>query len=108
MQTRPRLLPDLRPLHVWGGMSRRVEVFRDGAVHVRRKKCKTCIFHPGNRMLLGRGRVSGMVREANANDSCIPCHEDMDTKTPAVCAGYFKIHNSLLQVAERLELIELV
>lgn len=82
--------------------------FREGMVHVRRTKCATCIFHPGNRMRLKPGRVKEMREGADANGTCITCHEDMNTPKAAVCAGYFAIHNSqLLQVAERLGRIEL-
>jgi len=82
--------------------------FREGMVHVRREKCATCIFHPGNLMDLRPGRVRQMKRAADRDGTCITCHEDMNTADAAVCAGYYASHNSqLLQVAERLGRIAL-
>lgn len=66
-------------------------VFRGGRLHVLARRCDTCIFRPGNLMQLAEGRVAGMVDQALANDSVIPCHStlyDPDVQ-PAVCRGYF-------------------
>ncbi len=76
---------------------------RDGGVWVMKDKCPTCIFRPGNLMRLEPGRVSQMKRGADRYDTCIICHDTMDTPRAAVCRGYFDGHDSaLLQIAERL------
>jgi hypothetical protein len=85
----------------------KARVYRDGRVHVKREKCPTCIFRPGNVMDLRRGRVAQMVRDAKRNDSCIVCHDTLGTREHAVCRGFFELHaTSPLQVAERLGCIE--
>jgi hypothetical protein len=83
--------------------------YRDGKIHVHSTMCNTCIFRPGNLMHLRPWRVRGMVDEARANWSVIPCHETLDGDK-AVCAGYAELRPQpdVLQVAERLGLIELV
>lgn len=70
------------------------EVYRDGRVHVLSEKCSSCIFRPindGRIKGLRPGRIAGMVREARANESVIPCHQTIHTDEvrPAVCRGYF-------------------
>jgi hypothetical protein len=88
----------------------RHNVFRDGKIHVMEKMCKTCIFRPGNLMQLEPGRVEGMVRDATADDSCIPCHSTLylsGRPEHAVCRGFFDRHATApLQIAERLGMIE--
>lgn len=88
-------------------------VYRDGKVHVCVEMCDTCVFRPGNRMQLRPGRLRGMIDEAIANDSCIPCHHRLMmagcTDGDAVCRGFFDRYKTQpLQVAERLQLIEFV
>lgn len=56
--------------------------------------CSTCVFRPGNLMELRRGRVKGMVREAVAADSFIPCHKTLDGDH-AVCRGFYDAHGHL-------------
>jgi hypothetical protein len=81
-------------------------VFDGQQVHVRRLMCDTCIFRPGNLMNLEPGRVEEMVAGA-ADNGCIPCHEHLGSDTEPVCAGYFKRHqNQILQIAERLKVIQ--
>lgn len=71
-------------------------VFRDGRVHVLDEKCHSCIFrsvNDGRIMGLDPGRVSGMVLEARAEDTVIPCHNTIrraDTE-PAICRGYWDL-----------------
>lgn len=78
-------------------------IFRDDFVHVQRRMCDTCIFRPGNLMHLVEGRVEQMVKDCG-DEHVIPCHETMDTKTPAVCKGFFTKHrNQVLQIAYRLK-----
>lgn len=67
------------------------EVVRSDGVHVLSEMCPTCVFRPGNLMCLNPGCLKGMIEEARANESCIPCHSTIhgaDVK-PAVCRGYF-------------------
>lgn len=90
-------------------MSERVDVYRDGRVHVRAEMCETCIFRPGNLMRLGRGRVREMVDAAREAESCIPCHATLygQAEHQAVCRGFYDRHPTQpLQVAARLGLIE--
>jgi hypothetical protein len=56
--------------------------------------CSTCIFRPGNRMELREGRVAGMVKEAIANDSFIPCHVTLDGQR-AVCRGFWNGYRTM-------------
>lgn len=84
------------------------DVYRDGKVHVCAAMCRTCIFHPGNRMRLNPGRVEQMVADAVAGDSAIVCHSTLDGPN-AVCRGFFeKYRTAPLQVAERLQVIQFV
>jgi hypothetical protein len=87
----------------------KTRTFVDGRVHVRRTRCPTCIFRPGNRMNLDEGRVAEMVAAADAAESCIPCHHHLydDQPVEPVCRGYFDRHSSMtLRLAEALERIE--
>ncbi len=86
---------------------RHYDVFRDGKVHVLAEQCATCIFRPGNLMNLEPGRVKSMADTAVRENGSIPCHEYMDTKTPAICRGLFNLDwVPLLQIARRLGYIE--
>ncbi len=83
--------------------------YYDGKVHVMAEQCDTCIFRPGNLMDLEPGRVAGMIREARANDSCIPCHETIYGQAPqeAVCRGFFDRHATMpLRLAIAMNVIE--
>lgn len=80
--------------------------YRDGKVHVCRKMCPTCIFRPGNKMKLHRGRVRGMVDETKRDESAIICHATLDGDN-AVCKGFYDKHPTQpLQIAERLDIIK--
>lgn len=86
------------------------EVYREGFVHVLSEMCSTCVFRPGNLMFLQPGRLRGMVDEAKANQSVIPCHSTiyLQDVRPAVCRGYFDRHVEDvvgLFMAQRLGLI---
>lgn len=83
--------------------------FRDRKIFVHSERCSTCIFRPGNLMDLRPGRVQQMVAQARANWSVIPCHQTLDGEK-AVCSGYATLRPQpdILQVAERLDAIELV
>ncbi len=71
--------------------------YYNGKVHVRATMCETCIFRPGNLMQLHPGRVAGMVRDARAKDSCIPCHGTTYEQAPqeAVCRGFYDKHPTI-------------
>lgn len=90
----------------------RHEVFRDGKVHVLAEKCSSCIFrsvNDGRIQGLAPGRVSGMVLEARANESVIPCHNTIYEKgvKPAICRGYWDlpVRPAVLDLAERLGVV---
>jgi hypothetical protein len=88
----------------------RTNVYRDGKVHVCANLCDTCIFRPGNLMLLRPGRVESMVEEATRNEGAIVCHKTtfgQDERGEAVCRGFFeKYPTQALQIARRLGYIE--
>lgn len=62
-----------------------------GEVRICDQLCTTCIFHPGNRMDLEPGRVTGMVKAALADESHITCHQTLGTDEPAMCAGFYRL-----------------
>jgi hypothetical protein len=68
------------------------QIFYDGKVHVCAERCSTCIFRPGNLMMLEEGRVEGMVEECLAGDKVIPCHKTLSGDHQAVCRGFFDRH----------------
>lgn len=61
-------------------------------VRVMEVKCETCIFRPGNLMMLKPGRVRSMVKQCKANDGVIPCHETLSDGRQAVCRGFYDAH----------------
>lgn len=84
------------------------QVAREDGVHVLSERCATCIFKPGNLMSLEPRRVRGMVDEAVANDSCIPCHSTIydENIEPAICRGFWDAHRHRswpLRLAEMTE-----
>jgi hypothetical protein len=90
-------------------MMARHNAYRDGRVHVMADMCLTCVFRPGNVMRLQPGRLAGMVREAERDQSAIICHSTLyqDGVDQAVCKGFYDRHSTQpLQIAERLGLIE--
>lgn len=82
--------------------------FRGGQVHVLDDKCTTCIFRPGNLMMLQAGRVKEMVEGAVAAGSCIPCHSTLVTGAPAICRGFWDAHAErvlALKLAQAMEIV---
>lgn len=82
-------------------------VFRDNRLHVMASKCSTCIYRPGNLMVLEAGRVASMEFEAVRDQGVIVCHKTLDPSPQenAVCRGFFdtqKHQVGLLSVAERI------
>lgn len=68
-----------------------IPVVRDDGVHVLDAMCATCVFRPGNLMMLTPGRLRGMIRGAISDQSCIPCHSTIrrDDVEPAICHGFY-------------------
>ena len=87
--------------------------------------CETCVFHPGNKMMLQPGRLAGMVEKSQATDTYIVCHSTLDEMEEdedgnevwvqdmggkqAVCRGYYDRYGAgrLGRIAERLGLLNL-
>lgn len=65
--------------------------FRDGKLWVLTEKCQTCIFRPGNKMMLAPGRVESMITSCIEDNSVIPCHDTLDGPR-SVCRGLFDVH----------------
>lgn len=87
------------------------DVYRDGKVHVCREMCKTCVFRPGNLMDLKPGRLRGMIRDATAAESVIPCHSTLygQRDHEAICRGFFDRYADRvlpLRLARMMDLIE--
>lgn len=81
----------------------------DQGVRIMAEKCDTCIFHPGNRMMLEPGRVASMVADIKAGDSYIPCHKSLGNFMVAICHGGNVAHESqLVRSARRMNAIHLV
>jgi hypothetical protein len=79
-------------------------VYDGERVHVRRRRCSTCIFGP--RSPVDAERVAGMVAEC-AGEGVIPCHHHLDLEVNPVCRGYFDLgENMSLRLAAALEVIE--
>lgn len=83
-------------------------------------QCETCIFRPGNKMHLKKGRVAQMVRDCTRDQSFITCHETMvyddpdagdPTASGPMCRGFFDNHghvSQMVRIAERLGMLEFV
>ena len=86
----------------------RNNIFRNDRVHVLARKCDTCIFHPGNRMQLSRGRVKELTDSALRDDTVIVCHETLYTGGQAICRGFYDRYGeqvAVLQIAQRMGVI---
>lgn len=89
------------------------EVYRDGTVHVLSAECASCIFRSVNdgRIRLRPGRVAGMVLDARADQTIIPCHDTLyrdDDVRPAICRGFYDRNRDridALQIADRLDMV---
>jgi len=83
--------------------------FVDGKVHVRKRKCDTCIFGPNRLMGIDQARVDQMTRDADRAESCIPCHHHLhvDAEVEPVCRGYWDRKSSAsLRLAAALDMVE--
>lgn len=65
------------------------QTFRDNHVYVCAGMCKTCIYHPDNRMHLVEGRREQMERDAMRDEGCIVCHSTLETNN-AICFGFLR------------------
>lgn len=86
---------------------RQIKVVRDDKVHVLKRQCATCIFWPDHRAAVDAERRDGMLASCQEQNTIVPCHEWMDTKTPVVCRGLYNQREvgpgiAVLQIAERL------
>jgi hypothetical protein len=87
----------------------RHNVYRHGRVHVCEHLCSTCIFRPGNLMMLRPGRVREMVKQAREDRSTIVCHQTLSQDQQAACRGFYdRCPTEPLQLAKRLDVIEWV
>lgn len=80
---------------------------RLGKTRVLSRQCGTCIFRPGNPMHLDPGRLSAMIRQAQARERYIICHDTLPQVHPgygpAVCRGFYNRYDTwALQLARRL------
>lgn len=85
-------------------MSHRVYI--GGKVHVRARRCSTCIFGPNSPVSVERR--DGMVERA-ADDGCIPCHAHLyqGAAVEPVCRGFYEQRGNLaLRLAEAMGVIE--
>ena len=81
--------------------------WRDGKLWVLDRKCKTCVFGPGNLMHLRPGRVNEMVEECVEHDKVFSCHKTLDGPR-SVCRGLYDRHRReivVLRWAAALEVL---
>lgn len=66
-------------------------VYHSGMVHIKAELCATCVFRPGNLMMLQPGRLKDLVDENLANGSAITCHKTTfgQAEQEATCRGFF-------------------
>lgn len=80
--------------------------FVNGAVHIRRRQCSSCIYGP--RSPVDAERRDGMEAGADAANSCIPCHSHLyrGEAVEPVCRGYYEHGQSVaLRLAEALDMV---
>lgn len=92
----------------------------DGKLLVLSRPCDTCIFAPGNRMHLEKGRLAGMIQECRERQTFIPCHETMEIEEDddgethgegPICNGFYEKwggYSQLVRIFERLGSVRLV
>lgn len=61
-------------------------------VRVLAERCKTCIFRPGNKMSLNKGRLADLLATCEHDEGHIPCHETLwtDGADAAICRGFYE------------------
>jgi hypothetical protein len=87
--------------------------YRDGGIHVAGQLCSTCVFRPGNLMMLAPGKLKQLVERNVESGSALQCHQTLpyygEDRTPsAICRGFYDAHGSrvpALRVAISLDMI---
>lgn len=73
-----------------------------GQPKVFRKKCATCVFHPGNRMKLRAGRLADLLRTNRQNGTALICHKTTYDQAPdlgeVVCRGFYDAYGESINV----------
>jgi hypothetical protein len=68
-----------------------------GKVRILRQRCSTCVFRPGDLMLLGPERFRDLIDRNLAAGAMLTCHQTLPYSDnpdfgPAVCAGFWARH----------------
>ncbi len=79
--------------------------YRDGKVHVCKDMCSTCIFRPGNLMMLQPGRVKQMIDDSIKGGSAIICHSTLDGDQ-AVCFGFYTVYKDDVQALKLADILK--
>lgn len=79
---------------------RATDVLGPGGPRLNNRRCDTCIFNPGNPMMLRPGRVRQMVNDSLAGGGFITCHDTLPWgpvpgAKPAICRGFFDAYGHL-------------
>ena len=85
------------------------KVFVNGKVHIRNRRCETCIF--GGNSPVSVERKDEMVALSLRDDGVIPCHKHLAPMQPLnpVCHGFWSLNESIpLRLAAAMEVIEWV
>jgi len=83
------------------------KVYVDGKVHIRKRRCDTCIF--GGNSPVSVERREEMVAICAKGEGCIPCHHHLGEAVEPVCHGFYELRqNFILRLAEAMEVIEWV
>lgn len=91
----------------WG--PRLVDCVDEDGLRVFSGPCSTCIFRPGNKMMLQPGRVKGMVEDVVRDDSHTVCHKTLGDRPATLCHGMTKRHpGEGVRIFQRLGAIHLI
>ena len=69
--------------------TRQGNAFRDGCVHVQRRRCPTCIYRKPCPLGVAPNRIKQIIEDAVEADTAVICHETYEAKGQAVCRGFF-------------------
>lgn len=86
---------------------RKGRTFVDGKVHVRKRKCASCIYGPKSPVAAERRQQ--MQDDSDRDGGCIPCHSHLyvGERVHPICRGYFDNGNSIpVRLAAAMEMIE--
>ena len=69
-------------------------IYHSGKVHVMKRMCESCVFHPVAPIDLDEGRLEQVVQENLENGAGLPCHSTVYSlyglgEQEAVCKGFF-------------------